>query len=79
MKFSLDKGQLTSCASCQILPQLQGGRRAVENSRAKGDRGVGCGRGLGQVAPPQSLAGESVKTAPAPGSRSLPPWAWRNS
>lgn len=40
VKYSLDKAQQMACACCQILPQLSGGGRAAENSRAKGDRDV---------------------------------------
>lgn len=52
MKFSLDRIQLTSCAHCQVLPQLSRGGRAGESSRAKGDRAAGCSRSLGSVALP---------------------------
>lgn len=63
VKFSLDKGQLTSSAFCQILSQLSGGGKAMKISRLKRDKGMECGRGLDWVAPPHSFGGESVETA----------------
>lgn len=66
------------CAA-KFSPQFSGGGKAEESSCTKGDRGVGCGRGLGPGTLTQSFRGESVETDHGLGSRSLPTWAQRDA